>query len=118
MFNNPPDDDFEYEAEFESIPIDINFIICNGKIIEYQVKVLNFEQIKELNDDKKIEIITSLYDFIKNNRSGVCDFSYSEGDNMKVGFDAFSQELEIYDFGKTELYIKDYFLDGVEYELN
>ena len=118
MLNNPPDDDFEYEAEFESIPIDINFKICNGKIIKHQVKVLNIEEIKELDDYDKIEIITSLYDFIKNDRSGVCDFSYSEGDNMEVGFDAFYQQLGICDFGKTELYIKDYFSDGIEYELN
>lgn len=118
MLNNPPDDDFEYEAEFESIPIDINFEICDGNIIEHQIKVLNFEEIKELKDYDKIEITTSLYNFIKYDRSGVCDFSYSEGYNMKVSFDAFYQQLSIYDFGQADLFIKEYFSDGVEYELN
>jgi hypothetical protein len=118
MLNNPPDDDFEYEEEFESIPIDINFEIFEGKIIERQIKVLNIDEIKELDDNDIIKIITSLYNFIKKDDLGVCYFSYSEGDDMKVSFDAFYQQLDIYDIGKTELRIEDYFSDGVEFELN
>lgn len=119
--NHPEDEDFEYEMEFYPIPLNINFIIHENKIENYEIELfgeIGEIEINELDETVKKDIIFSLHEHIKNDTSGAFLLTYSEGDSMEVSFDASVKYLSIFDIGLSKINIIDYFKDELEYVLD